>query len=181
MDQPAPTLRRLTWIKTMDQEALKDPIQVAMGQFGRWQVFVCGVMFLLKFSVAWHQLGHIFLAPKTDFLCKDTSLPKCDPKCHEHAFNTDVFTNTIQMEWDLVCDRAYLANLSQTIVMLGIMVGSIAFGIMADIVGRRIPLVSAVILQLLFGVAASFATNYWIYVILRFLTAFATGGMMTTS
>lgn len=138
-------------------------------------------MFLLKFAVAWHQLGIIFLAPKADFQCKDPSLAKCDPNCQEHVFNTDVFTNSIQMEWDLVCDRENLVNLSQTVFMLGILVGSIAFGILADIFGRRLPLVVACVLQLLFGVAASFASNYWIFVVFRFWTAFATGGTMTTS
>ncbi len=33
-----------------------DPIQRAMGQFGKWHVFVCATVFLLKFPVAWHQV-----------------------------------------------------------------------------------------------------------------------------
>lgn len=36
-------------------------------------------------------------------------------------------------------------------------------------------------MQLIFGVLASFATNYWIFVICRFITATATGGTMVTS
>lgn len=161
--------------------AIIDPIVQSIGQIGRWQVFVCGVMFLLKFSVAWHQLAIIFLAPKTDFVCEDKTLEKCDAKCLNYDYDTDTFSKTLQMEWDLVCDKASLVSISQTVFMLGILVGSIVFGILADIYGRRLPLVAAVCLQLVFGVATSIAPSYWLFVVMRFLTAAATGGTMTTS
>lgn len=45
----------------------------------------------------------------------------------------------------------------------------------------RIPLVIAVTMQLIFGVLASVATNFWLFVLCRFLTAVATGGTMVTS
>lgn len=164
-----------------EKDAVRDPIQQAMGELGRWQIFVCAIIFLLKFPVAWHQMSIIFLAPKTDFTCKDPSLERCDPSCNEHVFNTSTFTNTIQMEWDLVCDKQSFSNLSQTIFMMGILVGNMFFGALADNYGRRIPLVIAVITQLIFGVSASYASNYYVFVIFRFLTAAATGGSMLTS
>lgn len=46
--------------------------------------------------------------------------------------------------------------------------------------GRRIPLVTAVLLQLLSGIATSFAPWFWLYCFLRFTTAVATGGTMST-
>lgn len=67
------------------------------GELGRWQIFVCGIIFLLKFPVAWHQLGTIFLAPTLDFKCSDPALSKCNPQCPEHVFNTTIFSKTIQM------------------------------------------------------------------------------------
>lgn len=158
-----------------------DPIQKTMGELGKWQIFVCAVIFLLKFPVAWHQMGIIFLAPKPEFSCKDETLSRCDPNCDEHIFNTSVFANTIQMEWDLVCNRSSLASLSQTIFMFGILVGNIFFGAIADKLGRRLPLVIAVIIQLIFGVATSFAPYYWMFVTFRFITAAATGGTMVVS
>lgn len=152
-----------------------------MGGLGRWQIWVCAIVFLLKFPVAWHQMGIIFLAPKTEFTCIDPEIPKCDASCQEHVFNTSVFTNTLQQEFDLVCEHQSLASLSQTLFMLGILVGNMFFGALADNLGRRIPLVIAVIVQLIFGVASSFATNFWLFVFFRFITAAATGGTMVTS
>lgn len=40
-----------------------------MGDFGRWQAFICVSISLLKVSVAWHQLAILFLAPPQDFWC----------------------------------------------------------------------------------------------------------------
>ncbi|XP_070497497.1 organic cation transporter protein-like isoform X2 [Chironomus tepperi] len=164
-----------------DSKVKKDPVQSAIGDIGYWQIFICAIIFLLKFPVAWHQMGIIFLAPKPDFTCSNETLSRCDANCPQHVFNTEIFTNTIQRQWDLVCNREYLSNLSQTIFMLGILVGNMFFGGLADKLGRRIPLVIAVTVQLIFGVLASFATNYWIFVICRFITAAATGGTMVTS
>lgn len=165
----------------MDNDVQSDPIIQSIGQIGRWQIFVCGVMFLLKFSVAWHQLAIIFLAPKTEFTCEDETLQKCDPNCLEYDHDTETFTNTIQMEWNIVCEKASLVSMSQTVFMLGILVGSILFGILADSYGRRRPLIIAVVLQFVFGVAASFSPSFYLFVFMRFLTATATGGTMTTS
>lgn len=158
-----------------------DQIQSLMGELGRWQILVCGAIFLLKFPVAWHQMAIIFFAPKPEFTCINKSLPRCDSNCEEHVFNQSVFTNTLQSEWDLVCSRSSLSSLSQTIFMLGILVGNMMFGVLADKFGRRIPLVIAVIIQLIFGVATSCSPNFWLFVFFRFITAVATGGTMLTS
>lgn len=109
-----------------------DPIQHAMGQFGRWHFLICGIIFLLKFPVAWHQMSIIFMAPKIEFECNDKDIDKCSANCTEHIFNRSVFTETIQMTWDLVCERKQLANASQTIFMFGILIGNILFGSLAD-------------------------------------------------
>ena len=180
-----------------------DHIQKTIGEMGKWQIFVCAVIFLLKFPVAWHQMSIIFLgksngiqltngqlskhfdtltAPAADFKCANESISdKCSKDCHEHEFNTTIFTKTIVTEWDLVCEDSHLANLSQTIFMLGILVGNMFFGALADKFGRRIPLVIAVTVQLIFGVSSAYAPYFWMFVVFRFVTAMATGGTMVTS
>lgn len=46
--------------------------------------------------------------------------------------------------------------------------------------GRRPPLVIAVIIQLISGVATAYIPWFWGFVVLRFITAVATGGTMVT-
>lgn len=159
-----------------------DPIQSAMGSLGRWHMFVCAFIFLLKFPVAWHQMSIIFAAPNINYTCSDPNVTdRCSAECTSWEFDRDIFTETIQMTWDLVCERHFLAHTSQTIFMFGILVGNMVFGTLADKFGRRTPLVFAVFIQLISGVATAFAPWFWLYCVLRFITAFATGGTMVTS
>lgn len=72
-----------------------------------------------------------------DFKCiapegETSTLDKCDSRCLGHEFNRSVFTETISTEWDLVCEKSQLPNLSQTIFMLGILTGNCIFGSLAD-------------------------------------------------
>lgn len=83
-------------------------------------------------------MGIIFLAPPMEFSCISSDeessglLDKCDSRCIGREFNRSVFTETIATEWDLVCEKEQLPNLSQTIFMLGILTGNCIFGTMAD-------------------------------------------------
>lgn len=109
-----------------------DLIQRAMGDFGRWHLFVCVVIFLLKFPVAWHQMSIIFIAPPAQFECVNATIERCAAECPAHEFDRSVFTETIITQWDLVCDQAQLANVSQLVFMLGILIGNMLFGMVAD-------------------------------------------------
>ncbi|GAB0094985.1 organic cation transporter protein [Sergentomyia squamirostris] len=168
--------------KTMDN----DPIQKSISGFGWWQLMVFVTICLLKFPVAWHQMSIIFLAPPIDYHCIEPegfngTMDQCDARCIGHEFNRTVFTETITTQWNLICGSAQLANVSQTIFMLGILIGNVVFGSLADKFGRRGPLVIAVLVQLVSGVATAFAPWYWLFCLLRFITALATGGTMLTS
>jgi hypothetical protein len=112
----------------------QDPIQKSMGALGKWQIFICAVVFLLKFPVAWHQMAIIFLAPPVDFNCTSiaNNTDQCAAGCKEWEYDRSVFKETIVTEWDLVCSKKQLANFSQTIVMLGILVGNMVFGALSD-------------------------------------------------
>lgn len=46
-----------------------DVVHDTIGDFGRWQLKVSLLMALMKFPVAWFQLGIVFLAPPTEFWC----------------------------------------------------------------------------------------------------------------
>lgn len=158
-----------------------DIVQKSIGVLGKWHIWICLAIFLVKFPVAWHQLSIVFVAPRTDFYCADTALDKCDPNCTAHVFNRSIFTETILSEWDLVCDKQYLADFAQTITMLGILFGNMVFGYLSDKFGRKLPLVGAVVLQAVSGTIAGFSPWFSLFLIMRFLAALATGGTMVTS
>lgn len=117
---------------------VEDIISERIGSFGRWHVmFFLLVIVPVKFSGYTVSLGIIFLAPRTTFRCVETKLTDvienstCYSDCIKYQYYSQ-FESTIISEWDLVCDRAWLAHLVQTLNMCGILVGSIVFGYISD-------------------------------------------------
>uniref|UniRef100_A0A1A9W3V6 Major facilitator superfamily (MFS) profile domain-containing protein n=1 Tax=Glossina brevipalpis TaxID=37001 RepID=A0A1A9W3V6_9MUSC len=159
-----------------------DPIIVHLGDLGRYQLFYCLIIFVAKFPSAWVTLAHLFVAGKAEYYCKDPSdADPCSKDCKTPDFNRSIFSETIEMTFDLTCGRFWLSSLTQFAVMGGIMVGAIIFGILSDKFGRRIIFNIECVLQLICGTTASFSVNYPMYITLRFLHAANTGGQMTTS
>ncbi|XP_034948270.1 organic cation transporter protein-like isoform X2 [Chelonus insularis] len=170
-----------------------DAISEAMGAMGRWQVLVCIAISLVKFPVAWHQLAIVFMAPqKQEFNC--TSPARSDNKdqclvsingtqleCEDWDFDKSIFPETIISQWGLVCNRSHYANVLQSILMFGILLGNITFGSLADRYGRKIPLMISVILQLASGIGCAIVPWFPALLLLKLLSAMATGGTMVTS
>ncbi|XP_063225466.1 organic cation transporter protein-like [Bacillus rossius redtenbacheri] len=168
-----------------------DAVQATIGDVGRWQVVVFLWIALLKFPVAWHQLGIVFLAPPVEARCQQdlNSSDHCmargpngtEERCTSWRYDRSVFTETIVTEWDLVCSRHQLSNVAQMVFMFGVLAGNCLFGIAADRFGRKKPLVVAMALQSLTGAASALVPWFEAFLAFRFLAAFATGGSMITS
>ena len=56
--------------------------------------------------------------------------------CTMWAYDKSHFTETVSMKWDIVCDNAYLRTLSGTLRMFGLLIGSLTFGWLSDVIGR---------------------------------------------
>ncbi|XP_043275889.1 organic cation transporter protein-like [Venturia canescens] len=170
-----------------------DAIQGAIGALGRWQIIICLAISLIKFPVAWHQLMIVFAAPVGQrYNCTSPGRTLAEDQCiiiingtttdcTQWQFDTSIFSETMISQWNLVCNRSHFANIQQSILMFGILLGNVIFGILADRYGRKIPLLVSVVFQLLSGIGC--ATVPWYIALLSFklLGAVATGGTMVTS
>ncbi len=65
-----------------------------------------------------------------------------------------------------------------TLFFLGMLIGAVAFGRLADKVGRRQVLIVTVACDALFGTLSIFAPNFTSLLVLRFLTGMAVGGTL---
>ena len=123
-------------METKVEEA--DKMVKAIGELGRWQLMLWLLIATpVKISSVWQMLGIIFIAPATTFMCSETKLTNstqmdtCYSDCVSYNFFSD-FENTIISQWELICDRAWLANFTQTMCMFGVLIGSMVFGYVAD-------------------------------------------------
>ena len=109
----------------------QDLLQKVMGSFGKYHLWLCLLIFLSKFPVAFHQMAILFLSPKVSYSCGTSEFNNTCP-CPDPVYDTSVFTRTIISEWDLICDRRWLTSFTQTLFQLGTLLGSVFFGMASD-------------------------------------------------
>ncbi|KAJ8021306.1 Solute carrier family 22 member 13 [Holothuria leucospilota] len=92
--------------------------------------------------------------------------------CNEGwEFDTTTFPSTIIMEFELVCGKAYLTNIAQSVFFAGYLVGSAVPGLTADMFGRRLTLLVCLVLIPVMSILNVFSPTMWMYIILRFFIA----------
>lgn len=125
--------------QVMNSAHKEDSFAKLLGDFGRWQFLVFSTVSLVKLSSGWVQMAILFLTPNITFWCKDLGNSTdeiknstCYKDCLEYEYDTSPFESTIVSEWDLVCERQWLASFNQMMLQVGILIGSIIFGFMSD-------------------------------------------------
>ncbi|KAK3764942.1 hypothetical protein RRG08_045744 [Elysia crispata] len=72
-------------------------------------------------------------------------------------------------EWDLVCDKSALPEVSQTVLVSGMMIGALLFGFLLDMFGRRPLFVVCHVLYFGVAIVTALMPNYASFVCMRFL------------
>ncbi|KAB0404706.1 hypothetical protein E2I00_019055, partial [Balaenoptera physalus] len=93
-----------------------------------------------------------------------------EPCTHGWIYDNSTFPSTIVMEWDLVCSRRALRQLAQSLYMVGVLLGAMIFGHLADRLGRRKVLILNYLQTAVSGTCAAFAPNFPVYCAFRLLS-----------
>ncbi|XP_032876319.1 solute carrier family 22 member 13-like [Amblyraja radiata] len=94
------------------------------------------------------------------------------------VYDQSQYGSTIVTEFNLVCDQRWLIQLSQTSSMVGLFVGAMLFGHLADRIGRQRTILVSLLFQLLSGMGAAFAPNIALFIALQFVLGTAISGTM---
>ncbi|EDO46087.1 predicted protein [Nematostella vectensis] len=155
-----------------------DHVLKIVGEFGPHQRRLYVLLCLSIVPAAIQLLLLVFVAAQPHWICLNSSTNETCPKnklqCTERQY-TSKYTSIIT-EWDLVCENAYKADLVQSLLMSGTLLGALMFGALADKYGRRRVWHTTLTGLVVFGFASSFAPTFKIYATLRFLTGFCIGG-----
>ncbi|CAN7938657.1 unnamed protein product [Ixodes hexagonus] len=102
-------------------------------------------------------------------------------ECKSWEFDHSVFSWTLNEEFNLVCERAWLRPISQSFYLTGMLMGNFIFSHLSDRHGRRISIFLSSAFMLIFGFMCAFSTSMTMYNLTRVLASLGTGGIQSTS
>uniref|UniRef100_A0A3B4WJJ4 Solute carrier family 22 member 13a n=1 Tax=Seriola lalandi dorsalis TaxID=1841481 RepID=A0A3B4WJJ4_SERLL len=79
-------------------------------------------------------------------------------------------------EFDLVCDKANLVEVAQTVFLAGILIGSLTFGPFAESFGRKRATQIPLVIMFIFTVSTALCPNIYLYLVLQFFSGVGAGG-----
>ncbi|XP_037296201.1 organic cation transporter protein isoform X2 [Manduca sexta] len=82
------------------------------------------------------------------------------------------------MRMHLTVQRTSLASLAQSMMQIGILGGSLIFGHISDRYGRKLSSLLSLLLQVLFVAISAVITEFWMFLVCRFLIGVTVGGVM---
>ena len=156
------------------------------GSFGRYQKLVIFMVCFVEVAIGGQAIILYFVANDPPWTCvnrntssfcmqhfgenisQSSSLFKqrCKLSRSEWIFTKDK-TYSIVTEYDLVCDDAWLASLANSALFMGWGLTGLPAGYLSDSYGRRILIISAVLLSSLSMLGSYFVNGIWELIILR--------------
>lgn len=88
-------------------------------------------------------------------------------QCSEYVWDTSKYESSAVKSFELICDRSDLKPRSDALLMVGVFMGSFAFGHLSDKYGRRIVFVLSLASQLFFGLLTAISPEFISYTVSR--------------
>ncbi|XP_068617442.1 uncharacterized protein [Battus philenor] len=157
-----------------------DTIQQIIGEFGKYQTWILFLIIIGRYPTDFQLTNVVYILPSVDYVCLDkealnvTNYCPCDnPK-----YDTSNIVESVTSTWNLICNKTHLASLAQSMLQIGILVGSVIYGHLSDRYGRQIATLCGMITNVIFIILSAVVPQFWMFLICRFLIGTAVGGTM---
>lgn len=91
-------------------------------------------------------------------------------KCSDYIWSTAEVESSAVKSFALICDRGTLRASADSMMMLGVMLGSYVFGDLSDRYGRRPTFMLSLLVQVVFGLITAIAPEFITYTICRMVS-----------
>lgn len=181
---------------------LLEDIVKECGGLGKFQAILLVIMFGTKVTVTWSMLMMTFGGATPDWWCNMHNvtsssgqnkmsnfstmqlLKQCTPpanisgSCDSRSYSSDM--NTLVSEFELICDKDWIASTITTIQMAGLLISSPVAGQMADSLGRKPAFFLSLLVLTVCNLIAAFSVSWEMFAACRFLIGFGCGMYLTT-
>lgn len=112
----------------------EDPIETLIGGFGKYQSWILFLVAIGRLPTEFQLSNVVFVIPSVVYTCLDENANNetnvCP--CENPQYDQSAVVSSVTTEWDLICGRGYLASLAQSMMQVGILVGSLIYSHIAD-------------------------------------------------
>lgn len=135
---------------------------------------VNGVDVIGNFTASWDDAEILAAIPLAN---ENRSLSQCQifgangtlVDCDTWVYDTTYHESSRGMEWNFVCSQRWMGAVAQSGYMLGVFVGAVSLGSLADKYGRKTIFYISAVAQLVFGVLVALTPEYYTFLLIRFL------------
>ncbi|KAM9325226.1 solute carrier family 22 member 15-like [Gastrophryne carolinensis] len=147
----------------------------AVGEFGRYQKRLTGLLVLLQMYAASQCMLVVIVGAIPQYHI-DHAEELSDDDFLKHVRYIDNFTSIVS-EWNLIRHQAYKVNLASSLLFAGLLIGNLFFGPLSDRLGRRPVYLIGLLFDVIFGYVTSLAPSYGLFAVSRLFVGIMNGGM----
>ncbi|XP_048767294.2 organic cation transporter protein-like isoform X2 [Ostrea edulis] len=104
-----------------------------------------------------------------------------EQSCSSWVYDKTVYENTFASEQDLICGKQIWATNAKMIFFAGVLVGALCLGALSDKIGRKKTLILSILSLLASSLAVSWAANFYVFCVLRFIVGFSCAGLFMSA